>query len=113
MGPDQEPVGIGAQESFRAWRHGNPVRTIRRRCRPERGLRDAGVTLTQGVSCLRVDPARRLLMRPDRPAVAGAAFASGFDTLPSLDRPFLAQEGMPPSRFRALMLQQGPPAAAA
>ncbi|HVL20501.1 MAG TPA: AraC family transcriptional regulator [Amaricoccus sp.] len=72
--------------------------------------RHTGMTLVQYVSRLRVNLACQLLMRPDRPPVTEVAFASGFNNLSNFNRQFLAQKGMPPSRFRALMLQQGPPA---
>lgn len=75
--------------------------------------RHTGMTLVQYVSRLRINLACQLLMSPERPAITEVAFASGFNNLSNFNRQFLAQKGMPPSRFRALMLQQGPPAAAA
>lgn len=75
--------------------------------------RHTGMTLVQYVSRLRINLACQLLLGPDRPAITDVAFASGFNNLSNFNRHFLAQKGMPPTRFRALMLQQGPPAVAA
>lgn len=75
--------------------------------------RHTGMTLVQYVSRLRINLACQLLLSPDRPSVTEVAFASGFNNLSNFNRRFLAQKGMAPSSFRALMRQQGPPAAAA
>lgn len=75
--------------------------------------RHTGMTLVQYVSRLRINLACQLLMSPERPAITEVAFASGFNNLSNFNRQFLSQKGMPPSRFRALILEHGPPAVAA
>lgn len=75
--------------------------------------RHTGMTLVQYVSRLRINLACQLLMSPERPQITEVAFASGFNNLSNFNRQFLSQKGMPPSRFRALILEHGPPAVAA
>ncbi|MFO1140890.1 MAG: AraC family transcriptional regulator [Amaricoccus sp.] len=75
--------------------------------------RHTGMSLVQYVNRLRVNLACQLLIGPRRPSVTEVCFASGFQNLSNFNRQFLAQKGMTPSRFRALMRHNGGPAIAA
>ncbi len=65
--------------------------------------RHTGMALVQYVNRLRVNFACQLLMADDRLPITEIAFAAGFNNLSNFNRQFLAQKGMSPSRFRALL----------
>ena len=75
--------------------------------------RHTGMSLVQYVNRLRINLACQLLMGPKQPPITEVCFASGFQNLSNFNRQFLAQKGMTPSRFRALMRRSGGPAIAA
>ena len=69
--------------------------------------RHTGMTLVEYVNRLRVNLACQLLMsEPDRP-ITDICFAVGFGNVSNFNRQFLARKGMPPSRFRALLAENG------
>lgn len=67
--------------------------------------RHTGMALVQYVNRLRVNLACQLLMGNEGLPITEIAFAVGFNNLSNFNRQFLAQKGMPPSRFRALLSQ--------
>jgi AraC-like DNA-binding protein len=67
--------------------------------------RHTGMALVQYVNRLRVNLACQLLMGDECLPITEIAFAVGFNNLSNFNRQFLAQKGMPPSRFRALLAQ--------
>ena len=67
--------------------------------------RHTGMALIQYVNRLRVNLACQLLMGDGALPITEIAFAVGFNNLSNFNRQFLAQKGMPPSRFRALLAQ--------
>jgi transcriptional regulator GlxA family with amidase domain len=64
-----------------------------------------GFSVVQYVNRLRINLACQLLMSSQELAVIDICYASGFNNLSNFNRHFLAQKGMPPSRFRALRAQ--------
>ncbi len=64
-----------------------------------------GFSVVQYVNRLRINLACQLLMSSEEMAVIDICYASGFNNLSNFNRHFLAQKGMPPSRFRALRAQ--------
>lgn len=64
-----------------------------------------GFSVVQYVNRLRINLACQLLMSNQELAVIDICYASGFNNLSNFNRHFLAQKGMPPSRFRALRAQ--------
>lgn len=62
-----------------------------------------GMALVQYVSRLRINLACQLLMSDNAMAITKICYAVGFNNLSNFNRQFLAQKGMPPSRFRALL----------
>jgi AraC-like DNA-binding protein len=69
--------------------------------------RHTGMTLVEYVNRLRVNLACQLLKsEPDRP-ITDICFAVGFGNVSNFNRQFLARKGMPPSRFRALLAENG------
>ena len=75
--------------------------------------RHTGMALVQYVNRLRVNLACQLLMQGKALPITEIAFATGFNNLSNFNRQFLAQKGMPPSRFRALLSQHARAAQAA
>ncbi len=67
--------------------------------------RHTGMALVQYVNRLRINLACQLLMGEDRRPITEIAFAAGFNNLSNFNRQFLAQKGMPPSRFRTLLAE--------
>jgi AraC-like DNA-binding protein len=67
--------------------------------------RHTGLGVVQYVNRLRINLACQLLMREPRQSVAEICFATGFNNLSNFNRQFLAQKGMTPSRFRALLAE--------
>lgn len=75
--------------------------------------RHTGMTLVECVNRLRINLACQRLMDPKQPPFTEVCLDSGFNNLSNFNRQFLAQKGMTPSRFRALMrTHTGTPAAA-
>lgn len=72
-----------------------------------------GMALVQYVSRLRINLACQLLMSDNAMAITEICYAVGFNNLSNFNRQFLAQKGMPPSRFRALLEQNARAAEAA
>ncbi|EJL51926.1 transcriptional regulator containing an amidase domain and an AraC-type DNA-binding HTH domain [Rhizobium sp. CF122] len=64
-----------------------------------------GFSVVQYVNRLRINLACQLLMSSEDMPVIDICYASGFNNLSNFNRHFLAQKGMPPSRFRALRAQ--------
>lgn len=67
--------------------------------------RHTGMGLVQYVNRLRINLACQLLMSEKRLSVTEICFATGFNNLSNFNRQFLAQKGMSPSRFRALLAE--------
>ena len=64
-----------------------------------------GMALVQYVNRLRINLACQLLMSEDGMPITEICYAVGFNNLSNFNRQFLAQKGMAPSRFRALLEQ--------
>ncbi|MGV8855721.1 MAG: AraC family transcriptional regulator [Devosia sp.] len=64
-----------------------------------------GMALVQYVSRLRINLACQLLMSDDAMPITEICYAVGFNNLSNFNRQFLVQKGMPPSRFRTLLVQ--------
>lgn len=75
--------------------------------------RHTGMALVQYVNRLRVNLACQLLMGDEGLPITAVAFEAGFNNLSNFNRQFLAQKGMPPSRFRALLTEHARAARAA
>lgn len=67
--------------------------------------RHTGMGVVQYVNRLRVNLACQLLMNEPHRSVTEICFATGFNNLSNFNRQFLAQKGMSPSRFRALLAE--------
>jgi AraC-like DNA-binding protein len=67
--------------------------------------RHTGMALVQYVNRLRINLACQLLMGEDAMPVTEICYAVGFNNLSNFNRQFLNQKGMPPSRFRTLMVK--------
>jgi AraC-like DNA-binding protein len=65
--------------------------------------RHTGMTLVQYVKRLRVNLACQLLMSDEQASITEICFGVGFNNLSNFNRQFLAQKGMPPSRFRRFL----------
>ena len=61
--------------------------------------------VVQYVNRLRINLACELLMNEPRQLVTDICFAAGFQNLSNFSRQFLAQKGVSPSRFRALLAE--------
>jgi AraC-like DNA-binding protein len=61
-----------------------------------------GFSLVRYVNRLRINVACQLLMSGEDLSVTDICYEVGFNNLSNFNRQFLAQKGMPPSRFRAL-----------
>lgn len=62
-----------------------------------------GMSFVQYVNRLRINVACQMLMSDEDALITDVCFASGFNNLSNFNRQFLAQKGMSPSRFRALI----------
>lgn len=67
--------------------------------------RHTGMAFVQYVNRLRVNLACQLLMSSEAMPVTDICYEVGFNNLSNFNRQFLAQKGMTPSRFRALMTE--------
>jgi AraC-like DNA-binding protein len=67
--------------------------------------RHTGMALGQYVNRLRINLASQLLMSEAEMPITDICFAAGFKNISNFNRQFLAQKGMPPSRFRALLAE--------
>lgn len=65
--------------------------------------RHTGMALVQYVNRLRINLACQLLMSEAGMTITEICFAAGYNNISNFNRQFLAQKGMPPSRFRALL----------
>lgn len=74
--------------------------------------RHTGMALVQYVNRLRINLACQLLMSEGGKSITEICFSSGFNNIPNFNRQFLAQKGMPPSRFRTLLADNSGAAAA-
>jgi AraC-like DNA-binding protein len=74
--------------------------------------RHTGMALVQYVNRLRINLACQFLMGDQGLPITEIAFAAGFNNLSNFNRQFLAQKGMPPSRFRALLAENATAAGA-
>jgi len=75
--------------------------------------RHTGLTLVQFVNRLRLNLACQLLMGDAAMRITDVCFSSGFNNISNFNRQFLAQKGMTPSRFRALLAENEAAAMAA
>ncbi|MET3897362.1 AraC-like DNA-binding protein [Devosia sp. UYZn731] len=64
-----------------------------------------GMALVQYVNRLRINLACQLLMSDDAMPIIEICYAVGFNNLSNFNRQFLTQKGMPPSRFRTLLIE--------
>ena len=67
--------------------------------------RHTGMALVQYVNRLRINLACQLLMSEGELPITDICYAAGYNNISNFNRQFLAQKGMPPSRFRALMAE--------
>lgn len=65
--------------------------------------RHTGMALVQYVNRLRINFACHLLMSKSQMTITDICFAAGFNNISNFNRHFLAQKGMPPSRFKTLL----------
>ena len=65
--------------------------------------RHTGMSLVQYVKRLRINLACQILMSEEQASVTDICFEVGFNNLSNFNRQFLAEKGMPPSRFRRLL----------
>jgi AraC-like DNA-binding protein len=67
--------------------------------------RHTGMSLVQYVKRLRINLACQILMSDAQASITDICFEVGFNNLSNFNRQFLAEKGMPPSRFRRLLAQ--------
>lgn len=67
--------------------------------------RHTGMALVQYMNRLRINLACQLLMSDDAMPITEICYAVGFNNLSNFNRQFLSQKGMPPSRFRTLLVE--------
>jgi AraC-like DNA-binding protein len=67
--------------------------------------RHTGMSLVQYVNRLRINLACQLLMSEGHESITEICFLAGYNNLSNFNRQFLAQKGMSPSRFRALLAE--------
>jgi AraC-like DNA-binding protein len=67
--------------------------------------RHTGMALVQYVNRLRINLACQLLMSETTLSITEICFAVGYNNVSNFNRHFLAQKGMPPSRFRSLLAE--------
>ena len=65
--------------------------------------RHTGMSLVEYVNRLRINLACQLLMSEAELPITEICYAAGYNNVSNFNRQFLAQKGMPPSRFRTLM----------
>ncbi|QQN62438.1 AraC family transcriptional regulator [Bradyrhizobium diazoefficiens] len=65
--------------------------------------RHTGMSLVQYVKRLRINLACQILMSEEHASITDICFQVGFNNLSNFNRQFLAEKGMPPSRFRRLL----------
>ncbi|MCO6050248.1 AraC family transcriptional regulator [Mesorhizobium sp. RP14(2022)] len=65
--------------------------------------RRTGMSLVQYVKRLRINLACQILMSDEAASITDICFEVGFNNLSNFNRQFLAEKGMPPSRFRRLL----------
>ena len=65
--------------------------------------RHTGMSLVQYVKRLRINLACQILMSEENASITDICFEVGFNNLSNFNRQFLAEKGMPPSRFRRLL----------
>jgi AraC-like DNA-binding protein len=65
--------------------------------------RHTGMSLVQYVKRLRINLACQILMSDEMASITDICFEVGFNNLSNFNRQFLAEKGMPPSRFRRLL----------
>jgi AraC-like DNA-binding protein len=65
--------------------------------------RHTGMSLVRYVKRLRINLACQILMSEEQASITQICFAVGFNNLSNFNRQFLAEKGMPPSRFRRLL----------
>ena len=65
--------------------------------------RHTGMSLVQYVKRLRINLACQILMSDEQASITDICFEVGFNNLSNFNRQFLAEKGMPPSRFRRLL----------
>lgn len=75
--------------------------------------RHTGMALVQYVNRLRINLACQLLMSGADMPITEICYAAGYNNISNFNRQFLAQKGMPPSRFRTLLAEHGKVAQAA
>jgi AraC-like DNA-binding protein len=75
--------------------------------------RHTGMSLVQYVNRLRINLACQLVMSERQRSITEICFAAGYNNLSNFNRQFLAQKGMSPSRFRALLAENAGAAEAA
>jgi AraC-like DNA-binding protein len=71
------------------------------------------MAFVQYVNRLRINVACQMLMSDDHMSITDVCYAAGFNNVSNFNRQFLAQKGMPPSRFRALLAENASVAQAA
>jgi AraC-like DNA-binding protein len=67
--------------------------------------RHTGMSLVKYVKRLRINLACQLLMSDEQVSITSICFDVGFNNLSNFNRQFLAEKGMPPSRFRRLLVE--------
>ncbi len=67
--------------------------------------RHTGMTLVQYINRLRINLACQLLMSDEAVSITEICYSVGFNNLSNFNRHFLTQKGMPPSRFRTLLIE--------
>jgi AraC-like DNA-binding protein len=67
--------------------------------------RHTGIALVEYVNRLRINLACQLLMSEPALPITDICYAAGYNNVSNFNRQFLAQKGMPPSRFRALLAE--------
>lgn len=65
--------------------------------------RHTGMSLVQYVKRLRINLACQILMSDEAASITDICFEVGFNNVSNFNRQFLAEKGMPPSRFRRLL----------
>jgi AraC-like DNA-binding protein len=67
--------------------------------------RHTGMSLVEYVNRLRINLACQFLMSEAELPITEICYAAGYNNVSNFNRQFLAQKGMPPSRFRALLAE--------
>lgn len=65
--------------------------------------RHTGMSLVQYVKRLRINLACQILMSDENASIIDICYQVGFNNVSNFNRQFLAEKGMPPSRFRRLL----------